>query len=78
MKTEIARLSDEETRQYRLLGVKLESLERNPTAYSAQETEDIIRRRHTFWQEMTDKHGLGSINSYTVDWSTGVLIESDE
>ena len=78
MKTEIAKLTSEEVRAYRLLAVKLDALESNPTAYSAAETEDIVRRRHTFWQEMTDKHGLGAISSYRVDWAAGVLIESEE
>ena len=78
MKTEIAKLTPEETRQYRLLAVKIESLASNPTAYSALETEDITRRRHTFWQEMTDKYDLMGTGGYTVDWTTGVLFETDE
>ena len=78
MRAEIVTLTEAETRQYRLLAVKLDALMANPTAYSGLETEEIIRRKHTFWQEVTDKYELGCIKTYSVDWTTGSLIATDE
>ena len=78
MKAKLAVITEDELRQYRQIHLKAISLEINPHAYSAAETEEIERDKLNFWTDLSRKHNLDPLKTHYVDFAFGDLIETDD
>jgi len=78
MKTRIGTLGPEIHGRFKLANIKMRALELNPTVYSQQETEDIVRRHRELWNEVCDEFDVDPMQSAEVDSWSGVVFYTTE
>jgi hypothetical protein len=78
VKTVVTTVEAEDWSRWRIWDVQFRALELNPTAYSRQETEDIMRQRQTLWMDTARKYDLDPNREWDFDVYTGVLRYVDD